>query len=299
MDVLQEHLTRARAVGGVFARSIAEPPWGLALPADIQLTVHAVVQGRVWLWTADGAPAIELGPGDLAVVRGGAEHFVAHRAGADCVSHEEFWARPTETTVTADRAVFLCGAYRFAGDIGKGLIEGLPRVFRVPASVEDPVNAIVTLLSREMLHDAPGKQTVLDRLLDVLVVLALRHGFAHSDDAPAWFAAASDPRLGPVLHAMHASPDHPWTVDELAHLGNMSRATFARSFQKALDQAPMHYLTDWRMALARDLLADRDLVLDEVARRVGYSSGYSFATAFRRLHGETPGRWRTRVETIA
>lgn len=81
----------------------------------------------------------------------------------------------------------------------------------------------------------------------------------------------------------------------MARLGNMSRATFTRLFQKALDQTPMQYLTDWRMALARDLLSDHDLVLDTVARRVGYSSGYSFATVFRRHHYETPGRWRNQA----
>ena len=72
----------------------------------------------------------------------------------------------------------------------------------------------------------------------------------------------------------------------------MSRATFARVFQQALGQAPMKYLSDWRMTLARDLLLSQDTTLAEVAGRVGYSSVYAFATAFRRHHGESPGRWR-------
>jgi AraC-like DNA-binding protein len=94
---------------------------------------------------------------------------------------------------------------------------------------------------------------------------------------------------------MHANAGEPWTVDELAKLGNMSRATFARVFQQALGQAPMQYLSDWRMTLARDLLLVQDTTLAEIADRVGYSSVYAFATAFRRHHGEPPGRWRQRV----
>jgi AraC-like DNA-binding protein len=83
-----------------------------------------------------------------------------------------------------------------------------------------------------------------------------------------------------------------WTVDELAGMSNMSRATFARVFQEVLGDAPMRYLTDWRMTVARDLLRSQDLALIEVAERVGDSSLYAFSTAFRRHHRQPPGRWR-------
>src|ERR1700684_2210165 len=92
MDVLQEHLIRARASGGVFARSVAVAPWGLRLPGTIQLAVHAVVQGRAWLWTERNDDPLELTPGDLALVRGGPDHFVAHEPGAHCVPPAEFRA---------------------------------------------------------------------------------------------------------------------------------------------------------------------------------------------------------------
>jgi transcriptional regulator GlxA family with amidase domain len=91
---------------------------------------------------------------------------------------------------------------------------------------------------------------------------------------------------------MHAKPGEPWTVDGLAELSGMSRATFARVFQQALGQAPIHYLADWRMALARDLLREQEATVAEIAVQVGYSSEYAFAAAFRRRHGQPPGRWR-------
>jgi AraC-like DNA-binding protein len=302
MDILQEHLIRARASGGVFARSVAVPPWGLRLPGTIQLAVHAVVQGRAWLWTEGDDDPLELAPGDLALVRGGPDHCVAHEPGAHCVPPAEFRslhagdaASPEHRSPEHRSTVFLCGAYRFAGDIGRGLVAALPPVLSLPASVDDPIHAVVTLLSREMSHAEPGQQTVLDRLLDVLVVLGLRAGLTRSATAPAWFRAASDPRLSPALQAMHANAGQPWTVDELASLASMSRATFARVFQQALGQAPMKYLSDWRMTLARDLLLTQDATLAEIAGRVGYSSVYAFATAFRRHHGQSPGRWRRQV----
>jgi AraC-like DNA-binding protein len=74
----------------------------------------------------------------------------------------------------------------------------------------------------------------------------------------------------------------------------MSRATFARVFHQALGQAPMQYLTDWRMTLARDLLLAQEVPIDEIAAQTSYSTVYAFATAFRRHHGEPPRRWQQR-----
>ena len=100
--------------------------------------------------------------------------------------------------------------------------------------------------------------------------------------------------VSPALSAIHADAAHPWTVSELAAVSGLSRAAFARSFQQVLGQAPMQYLTDWRMTLARDLLLAQKATMDEIAAETGYSSVYAFATAFRRHHGEPPRRWQQR-----
>ena len=189
-------------------------------------------------------------------------------------------------------AVFLCGAYRFAGDIGAGLINVLPPILSIPSSMDNAIHGVVALLSRELSRVEPGRQTVLDRLLDVLVVLGLRTGLASSANPPAWFRGASDPRVSRALRAMHGDISKGWSVDELSRISNMSRATFARVFQDVLGESPIRYLTDWRMTVARDLLRTEDIPLLEVAERVGYTSLYAFATAFRRHHGQPPGRWR-------
>lgn len=301
MDILQEHLIRARASGGVFARSMAIAPWGLRLPGSIQLTVHAMIQGHGWLWVEGDDTALELRPGDLALVRGGPDHFIAHEPRVKCVPPEEFRARHAveEAAVVPEASVFLCGAYRFAGDVGASLINALPPILSIPSRMDNPIHSVVALLSREMTQVEPGRQTVLDRLLDVLVVLGLRSGLACSTNAPPWFRAASDPRLSRALQAMHREADKAWTVDNLAQLSNMSRATFARVFQEVLGDAPMRYLTDWRMTVARDLLRSQELPLNDVAERVGYRSLYAFSAAFRRHHGIPPGRWRQDATDLA
>jgi AraC-like DNA-binding protein len=165
--------------------------------------------------------------------------------------------------------VFLCGAYRFSGDIGNGLLDALPQVLTLQAAVGDPRRDVIALLSHELAHPEPGQPTVLDRLLDVLLVLAIRADFRRSPTAPRWYRAAADPRLSPALQAMHEKAGHPWTVPELAEISGLSRSAFARTFHHVLGQTPMQYLTDWRMALARDRLRTGELGLTGIARSVG------------------------------
>jgi cupin len=81
--------------------------------------------------------------------------------------------------------VFLCGAYQFSGDVASGLLDSLPRVLTLSSAVDEPLREVIVLMSRELANVEPGQQTVLDRLLDVLLVLALRSDFRRSATAPA------------------------------------------------------------------------------------------------------------------
>lgn len=294
MDLLHDYLVRARASGAVFARSVARPPWGLTLPGSIQLSLHTVLRGHAWVWLEDPAEAERLLPGDLAIVVGGRDHHIADEpTPGRCVTHEQFWAANTdEDGDDPQAAVFLCGAYRLAGDVGRSLIQALPPILVIRPAAHDQVHDVVSLISRELTQPAPGQQTVLDRLLDILLVLVMRASYQHSPTAPRWYRASQDPGLGRAIQAMHEHPEHAWTVPELAHLSAMSRPTFARSFERALGQTPMQYLTDWRLTLAREYLSANELTLEQIAHRTGYSSPNAFAATFRRHVGLPPGRWR-------
>lgn len=297
MDLLHDHLVRARASGAVFERSVVRAPWGLELADDHQLAIHAVVRGHAWVWLGDPSEAIRLGPGEVALIRGGSPVHLADDPAAACRGIDAFKARHFEDgeADAPGATVFFCGAYQVTGDIGRGLLEALPPILSLAGAVGDPIRTVVELCSGELADAAPGEQTVLDRLLDVLLVLAIRHHFRHAAaGAPAWFRGAADVRVGPALRALHADPARAWTVSELAAVCGLSRAAFARSFTQVIDQTPMAYLADWRMTIARDLLRAGDASLSEIATRVGYATSYAFATAFRRHHGLPPGQWRRR-----
>jgi Cupin len=138
VDILQDHLTRAR-VGRRLRPVSRTAPWGLRLPGTIQLALHTVVQGRAWLWGEDPRAARELAPGDLALVPGGPDHHIAHKPGAACISPERFREQHADDEYIDHRGatVFLCGAYRFSGDVGRGLIRALPPtlLLRAPPTI--------------------------------------------------------------------------------------------------------------------------------------------------------------------
>lgn len=296
VDVLQDRLLRAHAAGATFAQSTVDPPWGLRLPADTQLAVHVMVRGDGFLWLDNAADAVPLRAGDIALVRGGRVHHLAHTPGAECVSLTDFReASATRRDSPPPPAnVFLCGAYRFAGDVGENLVTFLPPLLHLRPQPGDRLRVAAELLSLELTDELAGQQTVLDRLLDVVLVQAFRHHFDDpAIDAPAWYVGGAHPALKNPLQAMHEHPEHPWTVPELARIAGISRSTFAKLFSEVLAQTPMSYLSDLRMSLARDALRDTSETLEPIARRCGYTSPFAFSAAFTRHHGESPGRWRS------
>jgi AraC-like DNA-binding protein len=196
------------------------------------------------------------------------------------------------------RATFFCGAYRFEGDLCQSLLASLPELLPMRPAAGSTLRATLDLLAGEMLRDEPGQQTLLDRLLDVALVQILRAHFSSREDAaPGWFRASHDERIGAALRAVHAEPGHPWTVAELAEEAALSRSAFARQFTELVGLAPLAYLNDWRMALARERLRDTEARLAAIATSLGYASEFSFAGAFKRHHGVAPGRWRAEART--
>jgi AraC-like DNA-binding protein len=311
VDVLTDLLERSRARGAAFSHTTVHGDAGVHFPAAAGLAVHAVVGGEMHLWTDDAGGALRLLPGDIALVRGSVEHHLAHRPGVACTPLAEVLAsgplpgsarrfgvgpgeaREGESFGRPPAGVFFCGAYLFEGDLCAGLLEALPVTVHVRPAAGSALRATVDLLATEMLGDEPGQQTLLDRLLDVALVHVLRHHFAaDASAAPPWFRALGDPHVGAALRALHDDPARAWTVADLAAVALLSRAAFARRFTALLGVSPLAYLTDWRMAIARERLRDPGVGLAAVAASVGYGSEFSFSAAFKRRHGISPGRWR-------
>lgn len=172
------------------------------------------------------------------------------------------------------------------------LVPLLPQM--VLARGEPGLAMLVQLVGEETRARRPAREFVLERLLEVLLIEALRCS-AEATAAPGLVRGLADDRLASALRALHARPEHSWTVAELAAEAALSRSAFFARFNRIVGLPPMEYLLAWRMALARNLLDGRELGIEQVAARVGYGSASTFSVAFARHAGVPPARYgRTR-----
>ncbi|SDG74509.1 AraC-type DNA-binding protein [Sinosporangium album] len=306
MDVITELLGGVRARGADFCQSIASPPWSLRFTAPPPLTVAAVVRGEAWV-TPDGGRPVRLAPGDAALVKGPSPYVVAdspttrptvfvHGPGRyDGPPGDPLISAPLapRTYGTADgECLVLSGHFPLGGEVCTRLLSALPPLAVVPSGDRGIARAL-ELVQEEITGEGPGRQVVLDRLLELMLVLTVRLWFdRQGGKAPGWYTALTDPAVGRALRLMHDDPARPWTVAALAGEAGMSRAAFARRFSALAGQPPLAYLTEWRMALAADLLSGAGLTVAAAARRVGYADPFGFSAAFKRVRGVSPGSVR-------
>lgn len=190
---------------------------------------------------------------------------------------------------TGDAEVRMLGGYfEFDSPDAALLVSLLPALLHVRGL--ESLSLLVRLVRDESLQARPGRELVLARLVEVLLIEALR---SHPQDnaPPGLLRGLADARVAVGLRLMHGAPAHTWTVDALAREAALSRSTFFERFSRAVGLPPMEYLLVWRMALAKDLLSRTGLAIAEVAERVGYGSASTFSTAFSRHVGLPPGRY--------
>ena len=174
------------------------------------------------------------------------------------------------------------------------LVSLLPRLVHVHG--QERLGTLVQLVREESRERRPARDVVLARLLEVLLIEALR-STAGTLGSPSLLRGLADERLAVAIRRMHESPTRPWTVAQLAKEAALSRSTFFERFSRTVGVAPMEYLLGWRMALAKDLLRRRAITVAEVAERVGYSSASTFSVAFSRHVGVPPTQYvRRHVE---
>lgn len=307
MDAVASLLNGPRAQGAFLLRSVLTPPWSMRIEDQAPLTLVAMVQGDAWV-LADESAAVRLGPGDLAIIRGPDPYTVAD----DPTTAPQVIIHPGQLCTTPDGqelpemmelgvrtwgnspdgpTMLLTGTYTMRGEVSQRLLSALPPLLVVAGHSWD--SPLVPLLAAEIVKDDPGQEAVLDRLLDLLLIAALREWFARpAAKAPGWYRAHSDPIVGRALQMLHNNPAQPWTVASLAARTGVSRAALARRFTALVGEPPMSYLTEWRLALAADLLREPGATVGAVARHVGYGSSFALSTAFKRNRGVSPREHR-------
>ena len=228
------------------------------------------------------APDVLIGPGQVCTDPEG--HSVAESMDLGVRT----WGNAAE-----GETVMLCGAYEEVATTGVRVLGALPPLL---------VCGTRSGAARWSTSSAPrspgdvGQEVVLDRVLDLVVVSALRSWLARPDaEAPAWYPAHADEVVGRALRLLQTNPAHPWTVAELAHEVGMSRAALARRFTDLVGEPPMTFLTSWRLARAADLLRRPDATVAAVASEVGYATPFALERGVQAGARDQPRDHRRRV----
>jgi len=298
-DPLSELLRVAGVRGSLISRAALTPPYGVSCPPQPRAIFHVPAWGTAWVRAGDSA--VQLGPGDVAVLPRGAAHIVSDQR-IRAPPPIDRWPRrhePGELPCLHDERPepdldLLCGAYRLGAPADRWITDAMPElmVVRGSASTEAYLHATVQLLRGEVATGGPGATIVSDRLVEVLVVHIVR-GWARAapGDHPGWLAGIADPHMGPLLAEIHRRPAEPWSLHDMARAAGLSRTRFVERFTRRVGCSPGSWLTEWRMSVAQRMLRHGASV-SEAAEAAGYASEASFTRAFKRVAGATPTAWR-------
>ncbi len=297
MDSLSQLIGSLRIRNAIYTRFEASAPWGHRVTHRGQIKFVLVARGTCWLRTAAVPEPLELQAGDLFLVLDGAPYSVSERRNSRCVEcveleklRESFLIRYGGGGAITN---LVSVALELAEDDSGALIGALPPFIhlRVEPNRSSSLHALTELL-RDEIREELGSLPIVRRLAEALFISAVRF-FVQQSELPkhGLLAAIADPQLRRALREMHEDLAQPWTVETLAARSGMSRASFAAKFRSKTGVTPLDYLTKQRIAFARTLLREAVPIAD-VASRVGYDSQISFARAFARITGTTPGAFR-------
>jgi AraC-like DNA-binding protein len=314
MDAIAGLLDGPRARRAFLLRCTMDPPWALHIRDEAPLSLVAMLRGRA-CFVRDGHEPQWLGRGDVALLRGPDHYLFADdpatppqaiiHPGQRCTTPDgreipqmrSFGVRRWGNAAEGGTEI-LTGTYSVEGEVSRRLLDVLPMSLVLRA--DEWQTPVLPLLAAEMPRVDVGQDAVLDRLLDLLLIDAVRTYLARAQQAaPGWYRAQRDPVVATAVRLLQESPAEAWSVGALARQTRVSRATLARRFAEVVGQPPMEFLTHWRLTLAADLLLDPGETVASVARAVGYSSPYALSAAFKRVRGVPPREHRIATRATA
>jgi len=294
MDPLSAIIALLRPSAAVSKPISGRGSWGVRYAAHDAPGFAIILAGEAWL-TFAGEEPLRLARGDFLLLPttpafslGSAPdvrcHPVAPRTGP--VRHGEQEGDPD--------FVALGGSFALERVNAPLLLSLLPGRIHIPAIAGKATRLghLIDLLAEECAADHPGKDLMLRRMLEALLIEALRwQGVGKNAAAAGLLNGMRDPALARALQAIHGDVRAHWTVAGLAGIAGMSRSAFSARFGEVMGCAPIEYLARWRMAIAKEALAQGAKSLDRIADEIGYESASAFSTAFRRRLGCPPGRF--------
>src|SRR5262249_1369791 len=297
-DALMDVLDMLKPRGRVYCWSEMSAPWAMSLPADGYARFHVIERGGAWL-RMDGAKQVTpLASGDLVIVPHGNGHVLADSLKTKPVPIIRLVKGKADSAVLLQhggrgpKTQMICGSFQIVNGDYNPLLAVLPPLIHISGGRErlnEWLEPTLKMLAYEARHTRPGSEALVARLIDIILVQAVRVWFEEQPpDQGGWLGALRDPQIGAALGLIHREPQRNWSVSDLAREVAMSRSIFAAKFSSLVGAPPLTYLTRWRLWQASRLLAEGSLSVGETAERVGYESEAAFSKAFKRHFGQSP-----------
>lgn len=313
MDALSELLRVVKLSGAMFFKSGCSAPWCFDAPpsatflpyvkadATHVIEFHHITEGNGYIRL--GEEVTPLAAGDIVMIPHGDPHRMGNGKGAKPLSGSE--AIPAILDGRLAMAEFggggeftglVCGYLACDAELIKPVLNGLPRVVRVNIRTDKTGEWLENTLRHavdQAAAGAPGSKVIIAHMAEVLFAEVLRrYLLSLPQGRTGWLAGAGDPAVGRALAILHRKPCDDWTLDTLAREVGLSRSALNEKFTRFIGQAPMSYLTDWRLELGAEALRSTNRSVQQVAVEVGYESEASFNRAFKRKFELPPARYR-------
>lgn len=298
MNPFDEILNAMRLRHSLFACFHLRQPWGVSFDTGNDARLLLVNKGSCYLSGAGLAEPVLLKKDTCMIVQPGVRFTLSDDIGRPLVACDSL-ARyqekgPIEYGGDGLLTEVVTARFAFNPLAAKPLLSALGPLLHMRLEPEDAqvVQSTLKLLQSETQNRDYGTQLIKARLIDVMFIQVLRALSRCHELGPGVLAGIRDPRIAPVIHAVHQQISYPWTVEEMGAVIGLSRSTFSALFKARVGQAPLAYLTAWRVYKAKLLLASGSDTIGQIAEKVGYENESSLSRAFSRLEGVSPGMWR-------
>ncbi len=312
MDLLSNILSHMRLSGTLYFRTSFTSPWSVKVPSYQQVArFHFAHQGRCFIRIEDVADPVKLEQGDLVIITRGASHTLYCDPKTEkqalmldqVVEQSGFTGSGTLVygdTGTDHETQLVCGHFAFDSQVNHPLIEALPPFIHIENYGQESgrwMEATLRVIGSEAGREQLGSDLIAMKMSEIIFAQALRtHLSTAGSDQPV-LAGFADRQIARALKAVHDTPSHPWTLEELASIAGMSRTSFAARFSQALSMSPLAYITHWRMQIAKRALESTDAAIISIAEQVGYQSEAAFGRVFKKHSGTGPAAYRRNAGT--
>ena len=277
--------------GGAWVSSHAAEPEGWA-------HFHIVTKGCVEL-DRPGFGPLRLDAGDVLLLPHGSAHNVrapsAEGARAPVSVQYRNTLRLQASVGVEPDTELICGRLHFDAAPQNLLVAALPDVIVLRLGIHPLASRFSPMMfgiREELEHGRAGAAAIAKDLASALFVMMLRAHLEASAPAEGLIRLLNQRATAQAVLAMVRDPMRAWTLDDLARTAAASRATLVRAFRKAACVAPLAFLADLRLGLARYRLGMDGASIDQIAAEVGYQSPSAFSRAFLRKYGIRPGQLR-------